>query len=109
MAKRGVDDLLRAIANLPPADRQRLVTELTRGARLPSAGGRQPLAKTARAAVALAKRLSRRGLSLRRISAKLTEVGHLNERGQPYNAQSIRAMLTGPQKRIRATRRPPLG
>jgi hypothetical protein len=41
------------------------------------------------------------GLSLRRISAKLAEAGQLNENGQPYNAQSIRAMLRGPQKRKR--------
>jgi hypothetical protein len=32
-----------------------------------------------------------------------------NETGLPYNAQSVRAMLNGPQKRVRATRRPPLG
>jgi hypothetical protein len=34
-----------------------------------------------------------------RIAAKLAEVGHVNENGQTYNAQSIRAMLRGPQKR----------
>jgi hypothetical protein len=108
MAKRGVDELLRAIASLPPADRQRLVAELTKGARIPGAGGRQSLAKTAPKAVAMAKRLNQRGLSLRRIAAKLAEAGHVNDRGRPYNAQSIRAMLRGPQKRKRATRRPPL-
>jgi hypothetical protein len=109
MAKCGVDELLHAIARLPPADRQRLVAALTKGARIPGAGGRQSLANTAPKAVAMAKRLSQRGLSLRRIAAKLAEAGHVNERGQPYNAQSIRAMLKGPQKRVRATRRPPLG
>ena len=31
------------------------------------------------------------------------EAGHVNERGQPYNAQSIRAMLSG---RRNATGRP---
>lgn len=67
--------------------------------------GRQPLRKTAPAAVKLAKRLSGRGLSLRRISAKLAEAGQLNENGQPYNAQSIRAMLRGPQKRERRLKR----
>ena len=71
---------------------------------MPGAGGRLPLTKTARAAVAMANRLSRRGLSLRRIAAKLADAKLLNERGQPYNAQSIRAMLKGPQKRERGNR-----
>ena len=53
----------------------------------------------------MAKRLSQRGLSLRRIAAKLAEAGHVNERGQPYNAQSIRAMLRGPQKREQTAQR----
>jgi hypothetical protein len=104
MSRRRVEYMLRQIARLPEASRQHLIAELTKGARRPGAGGRKPLAKTARAAVALAKRLSRRGLSLRRISAKLAEAGHVNERGQPYNAQSIRAMLRGPQKRTRPRR-----
>jgi hypothetical protein len=47
----------------------------------------------------MAKRLGQRGLSLRRIAAKLAEAGHVNDRGQPYDAQSVRAMLSGPQKR----------
>ena len=101
MAKRSVDELMRAIASLPPADRQRFLAELARRYRMPGAGGRLPLTKTARAAVTLAKRLSRRGLSLRRISAKLAEAGLLIENGHAYNAQSIRAMLRGPQKRKR--------
>ena len=101
MAKRRVDELLYAIVALTSADRQRLVAEFTKRAMLPGARGRQPLRKTAPAAVKLAKRLSGRGLSLRRISAKLAEAGQLNENGQPYNAQSIRAMLRGPQKRNR--------
>ena len=50
-------------------------------------------------AVQLAKRLSGRGLSLRRIAAKLAEADHVNEDGRPYNPQSVRAMLKGPQKR----------
>ena len=78
MAKCGVDELLHAIARLTPADRQRMVAELTKGARIPSAGGRLSLAKTAPKAVAMAKRLSQRGLSLRRIAAKLAEAGHVN-------------------------------
>lgn len=102
MPRRRVDELLRVIASLPPADRQRLVAKLARDARKAGRlGGRQPLAKTAPAAVALSKRLSRRGLSLRRISTKLAEAGHINEDGRPYNPQSVRAMLTGPQKRER--------
>ena len=38
-------------------------------------------------------------LSFREISARLAEAGHLNERGRPFNAQSVRAMLAGPQQR----------
>ena len=101
MVKRRVDELLSVIVALAPADRERLVAELTRRYRTTDARGRQPLRKTAPAAVKLAKRLNGRGLSLRRIAAKLAEAGLLNEMGQPYNAQSIRAMLRGPQKRKR--------
>ena len=32
-------------------------------------------------------------MSLRRIAATLTEPGHLNERGQPFNPKSVRSML----------------
>jgi DNA invertase Pin-like site-specific DNA recombinase len=69
--------------------------------------GRRPLAETHPEAVALAKRLRRANpksgerRSLRRISAELAAEGHLNERGQPYNAKSIRAMLV---QRIPATK-----
>jgi hypothetical protein len=41
----------------------------------------------------------RERLSLREISARLTQAGHVNERGQPFNPQSIRAMIEGPQRR----------
>jgi len=34
-------------------------------------------------------------MSLRRISAKLAEAGHLNERGREFNPNSVRAMITG--------------
>jgi hypothetical protein len=105
MSRRRVEYMLRQIARLPEASRQHLIAELTKGARLPGAGGRKPLAKTARAAVAMAKRLSRRGLSLRRIAAKLAEAGLLNERRQHYSAQSVRSMLRGPQKRERRLKR----
>ena len=38
-------------------------------------------------------------MSFREISAKLEEAGHINDRGQPFNPQSVRAMVTGPQQR----------
>jgi hypothetical protein len=104
MPKRRVDELLSVIAALAPADRQRLVAELVRRY-WTDTRGRKPLRTTAPAAVKLAKRLSGRGLSLRRIAAKLAEAGQLNENGQPYNAQSVRAMLRGPQKRERQLKR----
>ncbi len=49
-------------------------------------------------AVALAKKLHRaspktgKRMSLRRVSAKLAEAGHLNERGKAFNPRSIKAM-----------------
>jgi len=49
--------------------------------------------------VAMVKRLHRASpktgerRSLRQISAALADAGHLNERGKPYGAQSIKAML----------------
>jgi hypothetical protein len=64
-----------------------------------TAGGRKPLAKLWPKAVAMAKRLRRRRLSYREISAQLADAGHLNERGQPFNPQSVRAMIEGPQRR----------
>ena len=57
--------------------------------------------------VALAKRLRRANpktgerLSFRQISARLAEAGHRNERGLPFNPQSVRAMIEGPQTRER--------
>ena len=50
-------------------------------------------------AVALAKKLHRaspktgKRMSLRRVSAKLAEAGHLNERGKAFNPRSIKAMV----------------
>ncbi len=32
-------------------------------------------------------------LSFRKISTKLAEAGYVNERGQPFNPKSVRAML----------------
>lgn len=52
--------------------------------------------------VALAKRLYRaspktgKRRSLREIAAELAKAGHLNERGKPYAAQSVKSMLGGP-------------
>ena len=58
-------------------------------------------------AVKTARRLRRASpktgerLSFREISARLAEAGHLNERGQAFNPQSVRAMIEGPQQRER--------
>ena len=71
-------------------------------------GGRRSHAELWPEAVALARRLrraspkTRERLSLREISTRLADAGHLNERGQQFNAQSIRAMIEGPQRRQRA-------
>ena len=49
--------------------------------------------------VALVKKLRRRNwktkkrMSLRKISQHLLELGYVNERGKPYNAQSIKDMV----------------
>src|SRR5262245_24848135 len=40
-------------------------------------------------------------LSYREISARLKKAGYCNERGQPFNPQSVRAMIEGPQPRQR--------
>ena len=64
--------------------------------------GRKALAVTNPDAVALAKRLYRTSpktgarRSLRTISKMLAEAGHLNERGQPFNPGSVKAMIEGP-------------
>jgi DNA invertase Pin-like site-specific DNA recombinase len=61
--------------------------------------GRKPHGELRPEAVALAKRLHRaspktgKRMSLRKIAAALTEAGHLNERGQPFNPKSVRNML----------------
>jgi DNA invertase Pin-like site-specific DNA recombinase len=67
-------------------------------------GGHPALAEIAPDAAALARELARRRKrrpSLRAISAELAKAGHLNVNGQPYNPQSVRAMIQGPQKRRR--------
>lgn len=61
--------------------------------------GRKSHAEARPEAVALAKRLHRKNpktgerRSLRAIAAALAEAGHVNERGQPFAAKSISAML----------------
>lgn len=68
-------------------------------------GGRKSHVEQWPQAVALAKRLRRthsktgEPLSLRVIGARLAKAGYLNERGRPFNPQSIRAMIEGPQPR----------
>jgi DNA invertase Pin-like site-specific DNA recombinase len=62
-------------------------------------GGRQSHAEARPEVVALVRQLRRRRpkggqRSLREISAELAKVGHFNERGAPYAAMSIKAMLT---------------
>jgi hypothetical protein len=34
-------------------------------------------------------------MSLRRISARLAEAGHVNEHGEPFDAASIKSMIEG--------------
>ena len=69
--------------------------------------GRKSLAEMYPEAVKAARRLRRASpktgarLSFREISARLAEAGHLNEGGRPFNAQSVRAMIEGPQQRER--------
>jgi len=44
-------------------------------------------------AVALAKELRRRRMSLRKISATLAHQGHLTATGKPYVASAVQAMV----------------
>jgi DNA invertase Pin-like site-specific DNA recombinase len=60
--------------------------------------GRKNFAETRPDTVALARKLRRKKpkgglLSLRAISSKLAALGHLNERGKPFNPKSVAAML----------------
>ena len=52
--------------------------------------GRKPAPDAAKA---LARRLSRKGLSLRAVAARLAEKGFLAPSGKPYGAQSVKVML----------------
>jgi DNA invertase Pin-like site-specific DNA recombinase len=67
-------------------------------------GGRKSHAELWPEVVAEARRLRRaKGktgrLSYREISARLKDAGYRNERGEPFNPQSVRAMIEGPQAR----------
>jgi site-specific recombinase XerC len=72
-------------------------------------GGRKSHAVLWPEAVALAKWMRRANpktgerLSFREISARLAQAGHRNERDQPFNPRSVRAMTEGPQPRQRGT------
>jgi DNA invertase Pin-like site-specific DNA recombinase len=58
--------------------------------------GRKPLGETHPEAVAMARKLAavrKRKPSLRAISTALTEAGHLNERGAPFNPASVAKMI----------------
>jgi hypothetical protein len=66
------------------------------------AAGGEAAAKAIIDVVAITKRLRRASpktgerRSLRQIAQELARMGHLNERGQPYKAASIKAMVDGP-------------
>jgi hypothetical protein len=68
-------------------------------------GGRKSHAELWPEAVPLATRLRRANpktgerLLYREISTRLAEAGHRNERAQPFNPQSVRAIIAGPQPR----------
>jgi len=65
--------------------------------------GRKSHAEKWPEAVRLAKRLHRASpktgerMSLRKISAKLAEAGYVNERGKPFNPNSVKNMIEGPK------------
>jgi DNA invertase Pin-like site-specific DNA recombinase len=67
-------------------------------------GGRKSHVELWPHVVAEAKRLRRASpktghMSFREISVRLVAAGHRNERGEPFNPQSVRAMVEGPQPR----------
>jgi DNA invertase Pin-like site-specific DNA recombinase len=70
-------------------------------------GGHKSHAELWPEATALAKRLRRANpktgnrLSYREIGKAMEKAGHLNQHGQAFNPQSIRAMIEGPQPRQR--------
>jgi hypothetical protein len=69
----------------------------------PKVEGRRSHAEARPEVVAVAKRLRTaspkdgKRRSFRQIAAELAGLGHLNERGKPYNAASIKAMVDGPR------------
>jgi hypothetical protein len=98
------DELHKLVAKLSVADKRRLLkvlrSELARLAqdgRL--RGGRLSLGESVPAAVGLAQRLFRKGMSLRRIAERLEQRGFVNEYGRRYNPRSIRAMIEAPARR----------
>jgi DNA invertase Pin-like site-specific DNA recombinase len=58
-------------------------------------GGRKSYAEARPEAVALAKELSGRRMSYRKISAELASRGHTTATGRPYVASAVQAMLAG--------------
>jgi hypothetical protein len=72
----------------------------------PKVEGRRSHAEARPEVVAEAKRLRRASpktgerRSFREIAKQLASMGHLNERGQPYNAASIKAMIDGPMPTV---------
>ncbi len=88
-------------------EKARLVAKLRHArerkrAELGKCEGRKSHAELRPDAVREAKRLHRaspltgKRRSLRQIAKALAEAGHLNERGQPFSAKSIKAMIDGP-------------
>ena len=63
---------------------------------------RRAVAGAGRGSAAASKRQGKAGRhSYREISARLKDPGYCNDRAQPFNPQSIRAMIEGPQPRQR--------
>lgn len=59
-------------------------------------GGRRAHSELSPDAVALAKKLRRKGKTLRAISAELAVAGHVNRNGRPYHSKSVLSMCTTP-------------
>jgi DNA invertase Pin-like site-specific DNA recombinase len=73
----------------------------------PKVEGRRSHAEARPEVVAEAKRLRRASpktgerRSFRQIAKQLESMGHINERGRPYNATSIKAMIDGPMPTLK--------
>ena len=57
-------------------------------------GGRRAHSELSPDVVALAKKLRRKGKTLRAISAELAAAGHVNRNGRPYHSKSVLSMCT---------------